>query len=922
MRAVRDPGLSLHRLAHAAWLALALTPLSQAQTASPADENEQGKPQRVEITGSLIKRIDGDSALPVQTITREDIAKTGATTAAEIISKLSASANNLTDGGSIQTGGFHDQTGFNAANLRGIGVSSTLVLLNGRRMANFASPGDDAGVDLNNIPAAAIDHVDVLLDGASAIYGTDAIGGVINFITRKDFRGVELNAMAGRTQEGGAGKTTASIAAGTGDVATDGFNLFGVLDFQRTERLSTSQRQFISDLKIPQRLPYLLSSATFPGNLRLTSSQFDTLVDNGFSVIPGRVIENRTVNLSAPDCNPPHTLYLPLGIGGSDGCTYDFMRDLELYPKSEKLGLLGRGVWQLPGSHQLFAEVAYTQAKTYYVGTSNRIDGEVPVALIPELDGYGLDPDDTVTVRSRLLDAGRRTSELTSEGQRYVLGAIGTVGKWDYDLGLNHSVNTVRDKDTHGYLLYNEMLDAIYNGDVNLLGPNDAAGLAIIDSLQVNDVVRRARGTMDSADIKLTRSLVTLAGGDMSIAVGGEFRRERQTFRPSALLLSDNILGDTTPFDASSTDFARNVGAVYAELDAPVTKELELQFALRHDHYQGIGDTTNPKLGAMWRVTPEFKLRGSAGTGFRAPSLSDLYRPPQLGSTSILPDPVCMAENDNDLGFCADFWDTQTYSNAKLKPEKSRQFSFGAVFEPNKQWSFSLDYWSITKRDLISTLGDDVILANHDKYEDLIHRYNENEGLCDYDPEDSAICFIELRKENRGSQKAAGLDLVADWHGAPTEWGRFGVRLVGTLMLTSKQQTGNGDPFISNLGRFVTDGVVQRWRHQLTLDWSSGPWGLSLSNTYLSGYTDQNSAIDTDTGQYVAANHVKAYSLWNLSGSWEVSNSLKLRAGVQNLLDTPPPFSNQSYFFISGYDPSYTDPRGRFYYLSASYRFQ
>jgi len=218
---------------------------------------------RVEVTGSAIKRLESETALPVQVITRADIVKAGITTAAELVASLSAASNSLTDGVSIGTGGFKDQMGFNSANLRGLGTSSTLVLLNGRRMANFASPGDDSGVDLNTIPMAAIQRVEVLLDGASALYGTDAIGGVVNFITRKDYQGVQLDAYAGASKEGGAGKRSASLAGGTGDVVRDGFNLFGVLDLQRTDALSTSQRQFITDLKIPERLPHLLSSAGF-----------------------------------------------------------------------------------------------------------------------------------------------------------------------------------------------------------------------------------------------------------------------------------------------------------------------------------------------------------------------------------------------------------------------------------------------------------------------------------------------------------------------------------------------------------------------------------------------------------------------------------------------------------------------------------
>ena len=258
LRRQRLPQFAVKASVHALLIALASTAVAQTTT----DETPpQQQLQRVEVTGSAIKRIDAETALPVQIITREAIDKAGVTTAAELMSKISASSNNLTDGVSIGTGGFRDQMGFNSANLRGLGTSSTLVLLNGRRMANFASPGDDSGVDLNNIPAAAIQRVEVLLDGASAIYGTDAIGGVINFITRKDFQGAEVSAYYGTTDEGGATKRTASIAAGIGNYDEDGFNVFGVLDAQTTDSLRTSQRKFISDLKIPQRLPYLLSSA-------------------------------------------------------------------------------------------------------------------------------------------------------------------------------------------------------------------------------------------------------------------------------------------------------------------------------------------------------------------------------------------------------------------------------------------------------------------------------------------------------------------------------------------------------------------------------------------------------------------------------------------------------------------------------------
>jgi iron complex outermembrane receptor protein len=884
--------------------------------ANTADAQAAAMP-KVEITGSAIRRLESETALPVQVITRADIDKTGVTTAAELMARVSANSGSLTDGISITDG--KDQRGFNSANLRGIGTSSTLVLLNGRRMANFASPGDDSGVDLNNIPAAAIQRVEILLDGASALYGTDAIGGVINFITRKDFQGVELNAYGSRTGEGGAGKRTATISAGKGDLARDGYNVFAVLDVQHTDPLSTSQRKFIDNLHITERLPHLLSGWTSPANIRLTGAQRDYLQEQGFT-INGKPITNRTINLSVPNCAPPANLYLPTGTGGIDACTYNYMGDTELYPKSDKVNLLSRGVLQLDAGNQLFAEVALSSSKTYYAASSARTTAAINYKKIPALAKYDLESDEAsadddvvgdIALRVRLPEAGRRTSELTSESQRYVVGLTGSARGFDYDIGLNHSVNTIKDKDTHGYLLYDKLQQGIYDGVINPFGPSGAAGVALLDSIQVNDDVRHARGTMDSLDFKVSHAVATLAGGEAALALGGEVRHERTDFTPSALLLSNNINNDDAPEGGHATSDARTVQAVYGELLLPFTKQWQAQLSARYDHYQIVGGAASPKVGITYTPTQTMLFRASAGRGFRAPSMTDLFRPTIYSATATLPDPVYCATVENNYADCADNWDTRRYSNPNLKPERSRQYSVGMVLEPSKQVTMTLDYWNIKRTDLISEIGDDVILGNLAKYGGLVHR--DEDGLIDY---------IELRKENRGAQLASGVDLTLDFRDVRTAWGRFGGHLNGTYVLDSKIQNAPGDAYVSNLNKFVTDGVVQRWRHTITFDWDQGPWAASLSNTYYSGYTDQNSAINVDDGSVVAANKVKAYSLWDLSGAYAVNPAFKLRAGVQNLFDTAPPYSNQANFFISGYDPSYTDPRGRRFYLSANYAFK
>jgi iron complex outermembrane receptor protein len=264
-----------------------------------------------------------------------------------------------------------------------------------------------------------------------------------------------------------------------------------------------------------------------------------------------------------------------------------------------------------------------------------------------------------------------------------------------------------------------------------------------------------------------------------------------------------------------------------------------------------------------------------------------------------------------ELSVCADSWATEYHSNAHLKPERSRQMSFGTVLQPTKSTSLSVDYWNIRKRNLSSNLGQDVILANPEKYADLITR----------DPDEGYITNIVMTLDNRGEERSSGIDVVFDAKKIPTPTGAFSAHVSGTWMLESKVQTGNGEPFVSNLGKFVEEKVVQRWRHRVSVDWDNGPFSVTLGNTWCASYEDHNSAIDTNDGSVVTANHVKAYSLWDLSGSVDITPKARLRAGVQNLFDTHPPFSNQAYYFISGYDLSYTDPRSRVFYASVNLSF-
>jgi iron complex outermembrane receptor protein len=349
------------------------------------------------------------------------------------------------------------------------------------------------------------------------------------------------------------------------------------------------------------------------------------------------------------------------------------------------------------------------------------------------------------------------------------------------------------------------------------------------------------------------------------------------------------------------------------ELVAPFTRQWEAQFALRHDRYGSVFDTatntfsptlntTNPKLGVSYRPLGTMLLRSSYGTGFRAPSVAEMYRPLRAGITaSFVRDPVSGETAQMPI---------DRSSNPNLKPEKSRQFTLGMVFEPTRAWTLAMDYWSIRKSDIISEIGEETIFTNPVYYNDpsIVRRFSD--GFVD---------VVTVRKENRGELKTSGLDLSVGWRGANSAAGRFGASLNGTLVTEYKFNTDPRSPLVDGLGRFRDDKAVQRWRHRLNLDWDIGPVGLTLSNTYLSGYRDQN--VPGLSAPDWSDRDVKAYSLWDLAGSWQATKQLRVRAGVLNLLDTAPPFTNQSRYFQVTWDPTYGDPRGRSAYVNLAYSF-
>ncbi len=862
---------------------------------SAAQQTAQTK-ERIEVTGSNIKRIEGETALPVTVISRQDIEKTGATTAAELLNTLSA----ISAGGySLSQGlGEAGRPGNTSVSLRGLGDTNTLILLNGRRLANYAFAVTGGATNLNQIPISAIERVEVLKDGASAIYGTDAIGGVINFILRKDFRGVELSAYGTKTEHGGGDQRRYSGLFGFGDLNTQRFNILLNLDYQKDDALASRQRGFASTGIRPDMGFTLTSSRTYPANFTFGGRNYNVTAATG--CVPA---------LGSYHVNPSTGLPDPTRLN----CRYDFTSVIDIFPPSERKGLFTRGALQIANDHQLFAEYHLQKNEiTYAISETPTVPNNGPLIYpangpfyprsFVAANGQTIMPTGPLPFTWRTKPTGRRTDRVDTEEQRLVAGAQGILAGFDYNTAYAHSESKAGDNYIDGYVS---------------LPPDQVALLA---PAKILEKVREAKTKVDAVDFKASRELVQMSAGPMALAAGAEYRREKLKDTNAPVLSSGDVLGGGGNFQ--DQDASRNVTGVFAELNVPIMRNLEAQLAVRYDKYSDFGNTTNPKVAIRYTPTKEILVRSSYSTGFRAPTLSDLFYPQFQGNTAgSHSDPVrCPGGTPIAGGFvqpgeeCDIQFNSLAGGNPKLKPEKSKQWTLGVVFEPSNAMSLGLDYWAIHRRDSDSVAAQGFFLRSP----------RAASGGCTNDLPGSpatpanvpcAISQVVQLQDNLGKYNVTGVDVTGAAR-FPTPAGRLSLRFDGTYIITYRYQQAKDAPYLNNVGILTTDnGAITRWRHYATLSWSAGPFAASLSQNFVLGYAD-----DTSLGN--PPRRVASYETYDLQGSWSGWRGLSAVLGVRNLFDRDPPDSANSQNFQVGYDPRYTDPRGRTYYAQLKYLFK
>lgn len=878
--------------------------------------------ERVEITGSSIKRIEAETALPVQVISREEIQRTGASNVEQLLQTVSA----VSSSGGLTASSVSGATtgGISSVSLRGLTSIRTLVLLNGRRIAPYGIgfTGDSVSVDVNSIPLAAIERIEVLKDGASAVYGSDAVAGVINFILRRDFTGGEISANYGDTSDGGASVQRVAATWGTGNLQKDRYNLMLVASLQKEAPLFGRDRAFASSgINVAQGND-TTSGNTFPANY--------APVDGSFG----------TQNPSNPLCPGPYAIKSPLLT--PNGCRFDPSPLVQLVPKSERTSLFASfkyalsddmeayleasynrnkqnniiqpvplsDQFALPPNHPLFNVAPYNGASTFLLRSTSPY---YPTAQVVALTG-GATPD--LLIRYRSAVTGDRDITDISEAPRIAFGVKGTTLGWDVDGGFLHSESRVQELVNNGFPSLSAILPLLNSGNVNPFGANTPDIDAQLRATNFHGEAFRIKSTIDSLQAKASKELVQMSAGALAAAFGVEGRKEKYLFQPDPTIQTGDISGYGGNFLV--TDRSRDVKAIFAEVNVPILKSLEAGAAIRHDRYQGVGNSTTPKFTMRWQPTRQVLLRGSVGEGFRAPSLQDLYLPNTTGVTPPgLSDPARCPTTGDGVKDCATQFPTLNGGNPALKPEKSRSATLGLVFEPSANVSVAVDAFKINLKDtIVNGITPAVVLSDLTKYGYLITR-----GPVDpaFPTLPGPITQINTTNINLGQTKLAGVDFDAKLRIPDLEVGRITVGYSGTYF--TKYDTENIDGTFApniNLVNGATGGIIPRLKTYLSVNLARGPWNFTVAQNWQSGYTDIASTISGDTP------HVGPYEIYDAQVQYTGVKNLRLTLGMKNIFDRDPPYTNAGgqVSFQGGYDPQYADPRGRFVYVNLTYSFQ
>lgn len=887
--------------------------------AAMAQSSTPQKVEKIEVTGSNIKRVDAESASPITVITSEDIRRSGATSVQELLNNLAISSGSaLSD---VDAG-----NGFSAGSatvaLRGLGSAATLTLINGRRIspAAFNDPNIGATVvtNLNSIPAAAIERIEILRDGASAIYGSDAIAGVVNIILRKDFRGALVSGTVSQSPRNEFLVKQASVAFGFGDIAKDRYNVFGTYErFEREPVLIRSEDNvspLLQNATFIQRRT-VLSSLSYPGNYYREAVRGSGIFG--------------TFQAARTGC--------PLVIGGL--CRYNQWDDLEQTGKSVRDTGYARGTLDINSKVSAFAEASYSktvntftsappssnpQAATFWrnaAGDLLRFQLVLPVGHRENPFAF------PIGLRYRWVDLGRSQRVSKTEDTRVLAGLKGTVGSWEWESSFLYNISKAVDN-TGRRFLFPAIQTAVNDGSYRFDGQNSQDVINRVSTITTNI----GEGSAKIWDVKGSTEFGSLAGGPVGIAAGAEFRKDSILIQPDQNIAAGNIVG----LGASFSDGTRNVASAYLEAVLPVTRTLEATLAARYDRYSDAGSSTNPKIGLKWKALPNMVFRSSYSTGFRAPSLSQTNRS-AIRSFQAVNDPIrCPVTNtDEDCARLASV-SARIVFNPNLKPETSSSRSLGMVWDVTRNLNLSLDYFDIRRENEIDRFSSNFqvnqLFLGDQRFAPFVFRDPNPLSWIPGIPNSGPVTGVDRAWLNLGKSQVTGIDLEVSHRANLGAIGNLTSTASVTYNISSRASREKGDPLIDYVGgvNTVTTGLgLPRVRGNIGVTWSRADWSVGARVNYVGGWNNFSSQFDCAANQGAAVSvaipevcRTKAWRTVDVNATYTGIKNLTLRMVVRNLTDEQPPFDFNGGDVTLGYNPQFHNALGIYPSLSATYQFK
>jgi iron complex outermembrane recepter protein len=985
--------LSVRRALLAAAAAVAATQSPVSFAAAPAADSEL---EEVVVTGSILRRTDAESPSPVTVLSSETLEERGINTVSEAVQRLTA--NNA---GTIQKGwntGFNFASGATAPALRGLTVQSTLSISDGIRMAPYplADDGQRNFVDLSSIPGAIIERVEVLRDGASSTYGADAIAGVVNVITKKEIQGFIADGSYGVSQRGDADETRVSLTFGNGDLGADGYNFYVSGEFQKQGELFARDRGYpYNTMNLQQTCG---ASGSCMANLNWNGVTAEDGSFNGLISVPGvtllRPITTATgtagtgrfqyLNAAAGCRNWPTTTITaatsatsPLNI-----CEVDFHNAyIMLQPEIERMGLSSRFTANVGENAQMYAMAQWFSTNTFasftplgFNGTTPPPNGttfamNLPVYVCstgvgtPNAVGTGCDATNgTLNPYNPFAAAGQRAQvllrspygrevETTSKSTRGVLGIDGQFAD-----GIRYQGNfTASQVDltikNNNYLVPQRLFDVAARGTFNFSDPYaTSSDVWEYISPQRTDV---ATSKLWQAQGSLAKDLMDLAGGPLQAAIGASYREE------SINAPSGNPANQTAPaqryysINAVGTAGSRNVKSGFFEISAPVLQNLEFSGSGRYDKYSTGQDNFSPKLGFKFKPVDMLAVRGTWSKGFRIPSFNEAFGLPTTGYVNRQ---VNCATN---AAFCAahgnNAYATGQYSlgltqtgNPALDPEKSTSYTAGIVVEPLEDLSFTLDYWHIQVKGLITGVTDtSAVEAAYYANNGVVNipGFNVVPGTPDIAFPNAlpVLGFIETSYTNQDKQIVSGIDFGANW--ALSLGGGWKMRNTLDVSYLSKYNLYTGGDVLKYAGTLSPCNITScsgapKWRASLQNTFEYGDTTATLTSYYTGVYDTAsvdfggvrgdcqgNADIASSTAAYVDGTPVQCGSAptWNvdLTLRHKLNDKVTIYGDVLNVLDLKAPFDHAAAYGLFNFNPAWAGPNilGRYFRIGAKASF-